>query len=471
MGAAVALIALASVAAAALVLERPRAKAWAVLAAAALLPVALVAPALGARRRSLAARPPGGPRRGRPRRRGGRRRARAPRRPAPGRAARAGRGRAALPPPGGGPGRPRGAGARGARRRPRRRGRLRGGATAPGALARRRAADAPGSAHPRLEWALAAGLVLTRSRRPPRPRPDAAAGTLVTALVPFALLFVLLRRADWTPRLVRTCAAAFVGVAVALVAVAVGEAATGRLLPAPRVVTDDRLADAFRASSLVFDPDALGRVLAVAALVVTAGLLWARRGRDLALAGVAARRARRRPGPHALLRGGGRAPGRPVVLAALRWGPRAAAGLAAGLVVAGLAAVLLAPGPLRLDRDPVAAADQATSARSALGARRRRARAPPARGGLGLRDRRRRAAARARHRRCRRPAPRRARRRSRSPSSRARSASPRGWPSCGSPRGACSPAPAGRRPARLSGRRSWRSSSTRCCTARCSRTP
>ena len=42
-----------------------------------------------------------------------------------------------------------------------------------------------------------------------------------------------------------------------------------------------------------------------------------------------------------------------------------AAGLTVVLVVAGLAAVLLAPGPLRLDRDPVTAADQVTSVRSA----------------------------------------------------------------------------------------------------------
>ena len=215
-----------------------------------------------------------------------------------------------------------------------------------------------------LEWALAAGLGLYAVQATAAPAVDGAAGTLVTALVPFALLFVLLRRADWTPGLVRTCAAAFVGVAVVLVAVAVGEAATGRLLPAPRVVTDDRLADAFRASSVVFDPDALGRLLAVAALVVAAGLLWARRGRDLALAGVLLLvlwgglvLTRSTGAAVALLAG-------LVVLAALRWGARAGAGLAAVLVVAGLAAVVLAPGPLRLDRDPVTAADQATSARA-----------------------------------------------------------------------------------------------------------
>lgn len=365
MGAAVALIALASVTAAALVLERPRAKAWAVLAVAALLPVALVVQRWGladgrwlrdhpavlaggvlavaaavAALALLVARRPG-----------------------------------ALPVlavgvlpfrlPVAGPVGPEalalavhvvvlaGAVAYAAVR-------LRPVRSLDDELLTR--PDPPTRG---LEWALAAGLVLYAAQATGAPGPDAAAGTLVTALVPFALLFVLLRRADWTPRLVRTCAATFVGVAVVLVAVAVGEAATARLLPAPRVVTDDRLADAFRASSLLFDPDALGRVLAVAALVVTAGLLWARRGRDLALAGVVL-----------VVLGGGLALTRSsgaavallaglVVLAALRWGPRAAAGLAAGLVVAGLAAVLLAPGPLRLDRDPVAAADQVTSARSA----------------------------------------------------------------------------------------------------------
>lgn len=216
-----------------------------------------------------------------------------------------------------------------------------------------------------LEWALGAGLVLYAVQATAAPAPDAAAGTLVTALVPFALLFVLLRPAAWTPRLVATCAAVVVGVAVGLVGVAAAEAATGRLLPAPRVVTDDRLADAFRASSLVFDPDALGRFLAVAALVVAAALLWARRGRDLAVGSVllvvlwgGLALTRSAGAAVALLAG-------LAVLAALRWGVRAGAGVAGALVAAGLAALVVAPGPLRLDQEPVTAADQATSARSA----------------------------------------------------------------------------------------------------------
>lgn len=216
-----------------------------------------------------------------------------------------------------------------------------------------------------LEWTLAAGLVLYAVQATAAAEPDAAAGTLVTALVPFALLFVLLRRAAWTPRLVRTCAAVLAVVAVVLVAVAAGEAATGRLLPAPQVLADARLADAFRVSSLVFDADALGRLLAVVALLVTAGLLWARRARDVASAGlllavlwVGLALTRSTGAALALLAG-------LVVLAALRWGARASAGLAAGLVVAGLAAVLLAAGPLDLDRDPLTAADQATSGRAA----------------------------------------------------------------------------------------------------------
>ena len=162
---------------------------------------------------------------------------------------------------------------------------------------------------------------------------------------------------------------------------AVGEAATGRLLPAPRVVTDDRLADAFRASSLVFDPDALGRVLAVAALVVTAGLLWARRGRDLALAGVLLLvlwgglvLTRSTGAAVALLAG-------LVVLAALRWGARVAARPGRGPRRRRPGRRRARAGPLRLDRDPVTAADQVTSVRSA-----RCATAPPgaAPAGVGL---------------------------------------------------------------------------------------
>ena len=261
MGAAVALIALASVTAAALVLERPRVKAWAVLAVAALLPVALVVQRWGlADGRWLRDHPAvlaGAPS--------------PPRRPSPHSRSCSPGARRALPVlavtvlpfrfPVAGPAGPEAlalavhvvvlAGAVAYAAAP----------AAAGALARRRAADAPRPAHPRTRvGARGRGRALRGRRRRPPAAPDAAAGTLVTALVPFALLFVLLRRADWTPRLVLTCAADFVGVAVVLVAVAAGEAGTGRLLPAPRVVTDDRLADAFRASSLVFDPDALGRV-------------------------------------------------------------------------------------------------------------------------------------------------------------------------------------------------------------------
>ena len=292
MGAAVALIALAAVAAAALVLERPRAKAWAVLATGALVPVAL-----GRQRWGLA---DGRWLRDHPAalaagRRGRRRRVAAPRaavRAAPRRAAGPGRGGPALPAPGGGPGRPRGAGRRALRRRGRRRGGLRGGAPAPRPVARRRAPDPPRPAHP-------GARVDARGRARALRRPGDRRGGAATRpparssppSCPSPCSSSSCAAPTWTPGLVRTCAAVLAVVA-AVPSSPSRPARRRRDACCPRRGSwpTTRLADAFRASSLVFDPDALGRLLAVVALLVTGGAAVGAAGAGPRVGGPAARR-------------------------------------------------------------------------------------------------------------------------------------------------------------------------------------
>ena len=99
--------------------------------------------------------------------------------------------------------------------------------------------------------------------------------------VPFALLFVLLRRRGWTPRLLHAALAVLVVIALALAGVGFVEYATRHLFLNPKVIASNQLEDYFRVNSLFFDPNIYGRFLAVTMLLVAAWLLWATRPREV----------------------------------------------------------------------------------------------------------------------------------------------------------------------------------------------
>ena len=85
--------------------------------------------------------------------------------------------------------------------------------------------------------------------------------------VPFALLYALLVRVDWSPRLPRAAWACW---RLALVFCAVGfvEYATRELLLNPQVVASNQFQSYFRVNSLFFDPNIFGRFLAVVMLAL-----------------------------------------------------------------------------------------------------------------------------------------------------------------------------------------------------------
>ena len=105
--------------------------------------------------------------------------------------------------------------------------------------------------------------------------------------VPFALLFALLVRYEWTPRRLATCLGVLVGLGMAFTAIGGVEFASRTLLLNPKVISANQFQTYFRVNSLFFDPNIFGRFLAVVMTLVAGVLLWARTRRTVALAALA----------------------------------------------------------------------------------------------------------------------------------------------------------------------------------------
>jgi O-antigen ligase len=162
---------------------------------------------------------------------------------------------------------------------------------------------------------------------------------MVFFYVPFALMFCLLRRLDWTPRLLRTCLVVVSVLAIAFAIVGFVEYATKTIILNPKLVVQNDLHAYFTVNSVFFDPDIFGRFLALVMITLVGALLYARRrGEQLALtivlallwAGLVLTLSRSSLG--ALLLGLG-------VLGALRWRPQRALIVAAAVIVVGAVAV------------------------------------------------------------------------------------------------------------------------------------
>ena len=169
---------------------------------------------------------------------------------------------------------------------------------------------------------------------------ETALQQIVFFYVPFALMFCLLRRVDWTPRLLRTCLALVSVLAVAFAIVGFVEYATKTIILNPKLVVQNDLHAYFTVNSVFFDPDIFGRFLALVMIALVGALLAVRRQREqLALtavlavlwAGLVLTLSRSSLG--ALLVGLG-------VLAALRWRPRRALIVAAAVILVGAVAVV-----------------------------------------------------------------------------------------------------------------------------------
>jgi putative inorganic carbon (hco3(-)) transporter len=194
-----------------------------------------------------------------------------------------------------------------------------------------------------LERLLAAYVVLYALQATYSAKFVAALQQIVFFYVPFALAYCLLRRLDWTQRLIRTCLCLLTGLAVLFALVGFVEYATKTIFLNPKLVAANAVHTYFTVNSVFLDPNIFGRFLALVMILLAAVLLYARRQRIqlvtvgvLAILWAALVLTLSRSSLGALLVGLG-------ALAALRWKVGRAV-LAAAVVVA-LAAAAIAVSP------------------------------------------------------------------------------------------------------------------------------
>ena len=214
-----------------------------------------------------------------------------------------------------------------------------------------------------VEWALAALVALYGVQSAYSDDFGHALENVVFFYVPFALLFVLVARVPWTPRLARVCLGVLVGLALVLGGIGFVEYATRHLFFNPKVIASNQLEDYFRVNSLFFDPNIYGRFLMIVMLLVTAWLLWAREKREVIAGAVllfvlwAALVVTFSQSSFASLLVG------LAVLGALRWNARRALALSAAALVVGIAVIAFAPGVVKVDLGSSKSAQKSTSGR------------------------------------------------------------------------------------------------------------
>jgi O-antigen ligase len=190
-----------------------------------------------------------------------------------------------------------------------------------------------------------------------------AAEEICFFLVPFSLLFVLLRRVRWDRALIERCAQAVVALALAFVAVAGVEYASRRLLFHTALNSDQRF---FRVNSLFYDPNIYGRFLALTMVLVATAMLWESSRRRVVLAAAVLAvlwlgllGSVSQSSIVALLAG-------IAVIAAVRFPPRATAAAVAIVLAVVVAVAIGDSGRLHLNLSDTSSANNATSGRASL---------------------------------------------------------------------------------------------------------
>lgn len=213
---------------------------------------------------------------------------------------------------------------------------------------------------------LAVSVVLYALRIPFSEDPDRGVQTLCFFLVPFAVLFIVLRSVDFDRVQLRNVGIALI--VLALVAVALGdfEYITGEVLWKQNVIDATSLNATVRVNSLFFDPNIYGRFLMVVLLGLLTALAWGARGGKVVLYAVlfaviwvGLLFTYSQSSMLGLLIGA-------LVLLGLRFGTGKAVAATGVLVVGGLALVLLASSQLRIDTSGDKGCDIATSGRCEL---------------------------------------------------------------------------------------------------------
>ena len=189
-----------------------------------------------------------------------------------------------------------------------------------------------------------------------------AASNVGFFLVPFAVLFALLARVEWSPRLLRWTLTVVVAEAILFALVAFAEYGMRELLWNPAIIEANEIHTHFRVNSLFWDPNIFGRYLAITIVAVVAVMVWHRTPRTvwsaaaLALLLLAALATTLSQSSLVGLLAG------LAVLAGLRWSARWTAA-ACGLVVVAAVAVAAAGGAFDSDASSRKSIDVDTSGR------------------------------------------------------------------------------------------------------------
>ena len=127
-----------------------------------------------------------------------------------------------------------------------------------------------------LSWALAATLVLYAVQAAYSEDVSNAIENAGFFLVPFAVMFMLLREVEWRPPLVGWVLAAVAVMGVAFAAVAFWEYGARDLILNKDLLQSNQLHLDFRVNSIFFDPNIFGRYLTLALVALGAYLAWSR---------------------------------------------------------------------------------------------------------------------------------------------------------------------------------------------------
>ena len=172
---------------------------------------------------------------------------------------------------------------------------------------------------------------------------ESALQNMVFFYVPFALLYMLLSRLEWTPRLIRMCFTVIVALALISAGIAFVEYATKTIFLNPKLIVANDLHTYFTVNSVFLDPDIFGRFLMLVMIGLATVLLIDRRPREqigvtlcLAVLWGGLLLTLSRSSLAALLLGLG-------IIAAFRWHVGRAVIVAAAVVAAGAAAIAISP--------------------------------------------------------------------------------------------------------------------------------
>jgi O-antigen ligase len=230
-------------------------------------------------------------------------------------------------------------------------------------------ADRPvsGGTRPRpLEYALGAFLVLYALQATYSKDFDTALEQAVFFLIPFALLYALLREVRWARAIVLGCVGVLAVLAIAFCGIGFWEYDRRELFWNPKVIAANQFESYFRVNSVFWDPNVYGRFLVLVILAVTALMLWSARAR-VALASAVVLAVLwaglvltfSQSSFAALLTG-------LAVLAALRWDVRRAAAAAGAALLLGGAFAVLFQDTLKIDLGSSGGLNSVTSGRADL---------------------------------------------------------------------------------------------------------